>query len=157
MEEQVNKHRKNVMYDIGDHAWLSSKNIESTRPCKDLEDRQLGPYQIIGKVGSSYRLKLPSSMKIYNVFSPKYLRPYATDPLPGQHQEPPRPITTENGDEYTVDDILDSRKYRGRLQYKVKWNNLDRDDQWYYADKDEFANSQEVVNEFHRQYPEKPR
>ena len=39
MEKQVNKYRKNVIYDVGDHIWLSSKNITSTRPCKDLEDK----------------------------------------------------------------------------------------------------------------------
>ena len=92
-------------------------------------------------------------MKVHPVFSLKYLRPYTIDPLPGQYQEPPRPIVVNEGEEYTVDDILDSRRYRGRLQYKVKWSNLDRNDQWYYTDKNEFANSQEVVDKFHRRYP----
>ena len=59
-------------------------------------------------------------MKIHPVFSPKYLRPYTTDPLPGQRQEPLRPITVNDEEEYTVDNILESRRYRGRLQYKVK-------------------------------------
>lgn len=157
MRTQVNKHRKEVDYQVGNQVWLSSRNIKSTRPCKDLEDKQLGPYRVVQKVEASYRLQLPKSMKIHDVFSPKLLRPYARDPLPGQEQVPPRSITTEEGDEYEVDDIVDSRRYYGRLQYKVKWHNVDRDDEWYYADQDEFKGFQEVVEEYHKRYPRKPR
>ena len=157
MSHQANKHRKDVGYEIGDWVWLSSRNVKSTRPCKDLEDKQLGPYQVIGHAGTSYRLQLPISMKIHNVFSPKLLRPYASDPLPGQQQDPPRPVIIDDEEEWVVDDILDSRRYRGRLQYKVKWHGLDRDNDWYYADKDEFEGSKEVVDEFHKRYPQKPR
>ena len=157
-EVQVNKHRRDVTYEVDDWVWLSSRNVKTTRPCKDLEDKQLGPYQITAKVGTSYHLRLPVSMKhLHPVFSPKLLRPYPGDPLPGQHSEPPRPITIEDDEHWEVDDILDSRRYRGRIQYKVKWTDLDRDDEWYYADKGEFDGSEEVLDEFHKLYPSKPR
>jgi len=157
-EAQVNKHRRDVIYEVGDQVWLASGNIKTTRPCKDLEDKQLGPYPITAKVGTSYRLQLPRSMKhIHPVFSPKCLRPSPNDPLPGQHSEPPRPLVIEEDEEHwEVDDILDSRRYRGRLQYKVKWIGVDRDDEWYYADKGEFDGSEEVLDEFHKLYPNKP-
>ena len=96
-------------------------------------------------------------MKIKDVFNPKLLRPCSSDPLPGQHQELPRPVITEEDEQWLVDDILDSRRYRGRLQYKVKWYGLDRDDEWYYADKGEFDGSQKVLDEFHKRYPTKLR
>ena len=47
-------------------------------------------------------------------------------------------------DEYKVDDILDSRRRYGRLQYKVKWHGLNRDDKWYFANQGEFKSSQDV-------------
>lgn len=83
MRAQVNKHRKDVTYNVGDRVWLSSENIQTIRPCKTLEDKQLSPYRIIERVGASYRLKLPKSIKQHNVFSPQVLRSYASDPLPG--------------------------------------------------------------------------
>ena len=156
MQLQANKHRKEVSYNIGDKVWLSSKNIRSTRPCRSLEDKQLGPYEIIGKVGKAYELRLPKSMPIHNRFAPDLLQPYPNDPLPGQHQPPPQPVEL-GGDEWEVDDILDSRRHRGRLQYKVKWAQIDRDDEWYYADADEFKNAQDVTDEFHRRHPTKPK
>jgi len=97
IEVQVNKHRRNVIYEVDDWVWLSSRNVKTTRLCKDLKDKQLGPYQITAKVSTFYHLRLPVSMKhLHPVFSPKLLRPYSEDPLPGQHSESLRPITIED-------------------------------------------------------------
>lgn len=153
MRTEANKHRKDVTYNVGDRVWLSSENIQTIRPCKTLKDKQLGPYRIIERVGVSYRLKLLKSIKQHNVFSPQVLRPYASDPLPGQHQESSRPITDKKDQIWKIDDILESRRHYGRQQYKVKWHNEDRDDEWYYADGGEFDGAQDVVNEFHRRSP----
>ncbi len=156
-EAQVNKHRRNVTYEVDDQVWLASGNIKTTRSCKDLEDKQLGPYPITAKVGTSYRLQLSTSMRhIHPVFSLKVLRSYPNDSLPGQHAEPSRPLVIEDEKHWKVEDILDFRRYRGRLQYKVKWNGLDRDNEWYYADKGKFDGSEEVLNEFHKLYSNKP-
>jgi len=121
-EAQVNKHRRDVIYEVGDQVWLAFGNIKTTRSCKDLKDKQLGLYSITAKVETFYRLQLPRSMKhIHSVFSPKCLRPSPNDPLPRQHSEPPRSLVIEENEEHwKVDDILNSRRYRGRLQYKVK-------------------------------------
>jgi len=100
-EAQVNKHRRDVTYEVGDQVWLASGNIKITRPCKDLKDKQLGPYSITAKVGTFYRLQLPRSMKhIHSVFSPKYLRTSPNDPLSGQHPETPRPMIIEEDEEH---------------------------------------------------------
>ena len=157
MEAQANMHRKDVTYKEGDQVWLSSQNIKTTRPSKGLEDRQLGPYKVIKKVGSSYRLKMPSGWRGETVFHTKLLRPYANDPLPGQATPPPKAFHFPKGDEYEVDDILGSRRYYGKLQYKVKWSNVDRDDVWYYADAGQFDNAKGVVEEWHRRHPKEPR
>ena len=71
----------------------------------------LGPFKVSDKVGLSYRLELLSSMQIYNVFHPSLLRKAATDPLPGQQTEPPRPIIVDSQEEWEIDDILDARLF----------------------------------------------
>jgi len=122
IEAQVNKHRRDVIYEVGDQVWLVFGNIKTTRSCKNLKDKQLDLYSITAKVGTFYRLQLSRSMKhIHSVFSPKCLRPSPNDPLPGQHSELSRSLVIEEDEEHwEVDDILDFRRYRGRLQYKVK-------------------------------------
>lgn len=153
MEAQANMHRKQVEYDKGDKVWLSSQNIRTTRPSKSLEDRQLGPYEVIEKVGTSYRLRMPPHWKKETVFHSNLLRPFANNPLPGQAQPPPRAVSFRRGDEWDVDDIIASRRYKGRLQYQVKWTDEEDDDAWYYADQGEFDSAKDVVEEFHRRNP----
>ncbi|MBW0573426.1 hypothetical protein O181_113141, partial [Austropuccinia psidii MF-1] len=51
-------------FNPGDMVWLSSKNINSTRPTKKLSERWLGPFPILKKVSThGYHLKLPSQWK----------------------------------------------------------------------------------------------
>ncbi|MBW0524153.1 hypothetical protein O181_063868 [Austropuccinia psidii MF-1] len=49
------------VFNPGDMVWLSSNNINSTRPTKELSERWLIPFQILKKVSTpSYNLKLLS-------------------------------------------------------------------------------------------------
>ena len=85
---QVNKHRRPVDFVKGDKVWVSTKNWTSERPSQKLGYQNEGPYEIIGKVGHSYRLKLPDSNKLHDVFAPELLQKDLGNPLPGQHPEP---------------------------------------------------------------------
>ena len=157
MMNQANKHRKKVNYEIESKVFLDGRNIVTARPFKKLDDKMLGLFTNLGPVGSSYKLELPETMRVHDVFHPDLLRPAADDPLPGQKNEPPESIVVNDEDEWEIDDILDSRRYRRRLQYRVKWNDYDNDLNWYNADGDEFMNAQEVVDDFHIRYPNKSR
>jgi len=157
MMKQVNKHRKEVDYKTGSKVFLNERNIVTARSFKKLDDKMLGSFTNLGFVGSSYKLELPESMRVHDVFHPDLLRPAADDPLPGQKNEPSGSIVVNDEDEWEIDDILNSRRYRRRLQYRVKWNGYDNDLNWYNADGDEFMNAQEVVDDFHIRYPNKPR
>ncbi len=153
-EAQMNKHRRDVIYEVDDQVWLTFENIKITRSCKNLKDKQLDFYSITVKVETFYRLQLSRSMKhIHSMFSSKCLRPSSNDSLSRQHSEFSKSlIIEENEEHWEVDDILNFRRYRERLQYKVKWIEVDRDDEWYYVDKGKFDDSKKVLNEFHKLY-----
>ena len=75
--------------------------------------------EVLGPV--TYRLKLPTTWRIHNVFHAVLLRPYKENEVYGEnYTEPPPEI--ENGEEvYEVETILKHRK-RGRgYQYFIKW------------------------------------
>ena len=92
----MNKNRQDVTYKPGDMVFLSTKYLSTERPSKKLDHKQVGPfeviehpelfdrpYKVLEKVGSSYKLRLPESMKIFDVFHPSLLSLAHTDPLPG--------------------------------------------------------------------------
>ncbi len=157
IEAQMNKHRRDIIYEVDDQVWLVFENIKITRSCKDLKDKQLDLYSITVKVEIFYRLQLSRSMKhIHSVFSSKYLRTSSNNLLSEQHSELSKlMIIEENEKHWEVDDILNFRRYRERLQYKIKWIEIDRDDEWYYVDKEKFDDSKKVLNEFHKLYSNK--
>ncbi len=153
-EAQMNKHRWDVIYEVNDQIWLVFENIKITKSCKNLKDKQLNFYSITVKVETFYRLQLSRSMKhIHSVFSSKCLQSSSNDFLSRQHSEFFRSlIIEENEKHWEVNNILNFRRYRERLQYKVKWIEIDRDDEWYYVDKEKFNDLKKVLNEFHKLY-----
>jgi hypothetical protein len=153
-KNQADKHRREVDFTVGDMVYLLLKGYNTTRPNKKLDDQQAGPYRITMKVGNAYRLDLPPSMKIHPVFSPDKLRKAATDPLPGQYEDPPQAIEIDGHDEWEVEKIIAVRLHYSKLQYRVKWLGHDDDPEWYPATN--FRNSPVCLRDFHTQHPEAP-
>jgi len=56
--------------------------MKTGRLSKLLEDRILGPYKIIKRIGTSYRLELPLSIKRSKGFYISKLRLLTSNPLP---------------------------------------------------------------------------
>jgi len=105
----------------GDKVWLDSRNMK-TQYNKKMKPKQEGPFIIAEVLGPvTYRLQLPSSWKIHNVFHATLLRPYKENNIYGSNfPEPPMELKNEE-EVYEVDSIINHRK-RGRgYQYYVKW------------------------------------
>ena len=80
------------------------------------------------------------------------LDPFDDDALLGQQNLPPPPVIVDDKEEWHVEEILDSRIYRHRLQHLVKRVGFDRPD-W---EPTEGVNKLEAVDRFHQRYPKKP-
>ena len=52
-EHQVNLHRRDPDFDVGDKVWLSTKNLNLDRPSKKLGHQYLGQLRITNRVGWS--------------------------------------------------------------------------------------------------------
>ena len=152
------KHRKpDPNLKSGGMVWFLPRNVKTMRPSKKLDYKTMGEFKIIKKVGmSSYKLDLPASMKFYNTFHISLLEPYEDNKFPSQIQTPPPPIEIEGEPEYEVEEIIDSRLHRNKLQYRAKWTGYspEHDKTWYAAQN--FQNASIAIERFHSRYSRKP-
>ena len=114
-------YKKPLAYKIGNMVWLLTRNIKTNRPSKKLDHKMIGPYKVKKLVESSYRLELPHTMKIHDVFHPNLFWKVANDPLPGQRNSPLPPIVIDDKEKWEVDNILDAKRGRGKkMVFRVK-------------------------------------
>jgi len=93
-----------------------------THPTTKLCPKCYGPFQIIEAIGpTTYRLALPAQWKIHNMFHGSLLLPYHETKEHGCNFPEPAPELIEGQPEWEVEEILNSRWYRHKLQYLIKW------------------------------------
>jgi transposase InsO family protein len=153
----ADKRRLPHEFKIGDQVLLLRRNLKTARPLDKLDHRKLGPYTITEQINDvAFRLDLPSSLKIHNVFHVSLLEKYHANSIPNRIQEPPLPVIIADQEEFEVDQIVDSRKHRGRVQYLVHWKGYsDQDNTW--EPPENLTHSAELLQDFHHKYPDKPR
>jgi len=118
---------------------------------------RLGPFSVFEQINSvAYRLHLPQSMKIHRIFHVSLLKPYKTVDIQGRRQMPLPPIEVDNNEEFEVEEILDSRRRRNKLEYLVYWRGYDISERTWEPSRN-LANASAKVKVFHQQYPSKPR
>ena len=107
---------------------------------------------------NAYRLLLPASMKrLHPVFNVIKLTLAPENPIPGRVAPPPPPPELVDGEEeYLVEEVINSRMFRRRLQYLVKWEGYNVEhNTWEYAES--LDNAQDAIAEFHTKNPAAPR
>jgi hypothetical protein len=155
-KKQADRRRKDYPnFKVGDKVWLLRKNIATTRPCAKLDYKRLGPFKIAKLVGLvACQLELPPEFKIHNVFHVSLLEPYHENPIPERHQEPPALVEIEGQEEFEVQEVLDSKKIRGKLLYFVFWRGYPPSETTWEPARN-LVHAQDLVNRFHQWYPNK--
>ncbi|KAL5513317.1 hypothetical protein ACEPAH_3716 [Sanghuangporus vaninii] len=149
---------KSMEYEAGSKVFLDGRNIKTTRPTKKMDDKWFGPFEIVEKVGASaYRLKLPRTLRqVHPVFNEVLLKPAVEPSFESQQKPPPPPpVLVDDEEEYEVEEILDSRLHRGKLQFLIKW--VRYDEATWQPESDVGDNAKEAVDEFYRKHPGAPR
>jgi len=147
---------KVVVFEVADKVWPSTWHFWTTRPSKKLDYNRTGRYtesQIINQ--SAYELELPYTIRKHNVFHISLLNHY-TPPPAGQPPSEPQPTIVDDFDEWEVDRIIDSKWRDRKLHYLIQWAGYSYvRTSWEPAEN--LGTAQELVDEFHREHPRKPR
>src|SRR6266436_9695252 len=163
-QKNADKHRTEAPeLKIGDQAYVKVKFLRTRQPSKKLSEKNLGPFDVIGKPGThSVTLQLPCQFcSIHLVFHVSQLEPTQPNPFPLQQQPPLLPLQVDGETEYEVSEILDSKLDRhcrpdNRLHYLVHWmgyEGTDEETSWISAW--DLAHALELHKLFHQRYPNK--
>jgi hypothetical protein len=145
-------------YQAGDEVYLDTRNITTNRPTKKFDSRFIECK--IKKVldSHSYQLELPFEHGLmHDTFHPSLLKPKANNPLPGQTNPPPPPITIDESGEklWAVEAILDSELHKSfGFRYLVLWRGYDPEDQTWEPLRN-VVNARASILEFERRFPAK--
>ena len=110
-----------VPFKQGQKVWLDTRHVKTSYHSK-MSPKREGPFEIEEVLGPvTYRLQLPKTWKIHNVFHAILLRPYMENEVYGNNYPRPPPDLLEGEEVYEVESIVKHRR-RGRgYQYYVKW------------------------------------
>jgi len=122
---------------------------------KKLDDRWLGPFPVKRPIPPvNVELDLPGSMKVHPVFHIELIRKAPAEEIPERPAaERPPPVVDSEAPEWEVERILDSRRFRGKLQYLVKWKGYAKSDSTWEPENN-VSNAPRMLKEFHRAHPE---
>ena len=98
-----------------DKVWLDGRNLKIKAPSnsKALTLRRYGPYEVRKQMSPvTYCLKLPTLLKIHDVFHVDLLTPYYKTNEHGANYTQPPPKMIDGEEEYQVEEIIDERTHR---------------------------------------------
>jgi len=115
----ANKRRREREFDVGDWVFLSTANLKLQVLSKKLAPKYVGPLEIIEKLSSTaYRLDLPETWRIHNVFYVGLLKENRGSP---PEKRPRLPALVQDQEEFEVEEIQRHRKTNDGLRFLVKW------------------------------------
>jgi hypothetical protein len=133
----------------GNKVWLDARNLSIKTRSRKLSVRRYGPFEVLEKISPvAYRIKLPISMKIRNVFHVDLLIPYhETDAYGPAYSQPP-PELIDGQEEYEIEAIIADRVRRRRTQYLIKWLGYPESENSWVDAKD--LHAPEILAEYRR-------
>ena len=135
-------------------VWLEGKNLALPYQTLKLAPRRHGPFLITEQISPvAYKLALPPTWTIHDVFHASLLTPYRETSQHGANYTRPPPDLIEGEEEFEVEAVLNHR-YHGRsrrLQYLVKWRGYpDADNSWEPVDQ---IFAPELITRYHQRRP----
>jgi hypothetical protein len=132
----------------GDQIWLDACNLKIKTPFRKLSPWRYGPYPILEQLSPvTYRIKLPPSLPIKNVFYMNLLTLFHETKEHSQNYPQLLPEVINGEEEFEVEEIIDKHTYRKKKQYLVKWSGYPASDNSWVDAKD--LNAPQLLKEYH--------
>ena len=111
-----------------------------------------GPFKIEEVLGPlTYRLKLPESWRIHNVFHATLLRLYKENEIHGKNYPRPPPDIEDGEEVWEVESILKHRRRGREYEYFVKWAGYPITE-GLWEPKQSFSGAVNILNEYQQRH-----
>ena len=128
-KKYADKKRRELELQVGDEVLLSTKNLPvqvAAGGSRKLGPLYCGPFPVLEKLTSAYRLDLPPHMRVHPVFHVSQLKLYRKPEDTKRRYSKPGPVVTAAGEEeFEVEEIINHRKRRrGKkttIEYLIFW------------------------------------
>jgi hypothetical protein len=131
-----------------DQVWLDVHNLKIKTPSRKLSPWRYGPYPILEQLSPvTYRIKLPPSLPIKNVFHVNLLTLFHEIEEHGQNYLQPLPKVIDGEEEFEIEEIINKHTYCKKKQYLVKWLEYPASDNSWVNAKD--LNAPQLLKEYH--------
>jgi len=141
-------------FKLNDQVWLESKHLALPHQSKKLAPKRVGPFHITKVISPvAFRLDLPSSWRIHDVFHASLLMPYRETAAYGPNFIKPPPDLIDGEEEYEVEAVLNHRMFgrRRQVQYLIKWKGYPHSDNTW--EPSENVHADELISAYHKWRP----
>jgi len=90
---------------------------------RKLAPKYIGPFTIVAlaETPDTYRLNIPSALRMHNEFHTSRLKPWFCDPDPTRMSSIPPLIDDDGNEVYLVEAIVGRRVRNRKIEYRVRW------------------------------------
>jgi len=137
-------------FEIGNKVWLEGINIKRPYNSPKLSPKQYRPFEVVAKISQvAYKLSIPDTWQIHNVFHASLLTLYRETEEHGQNFMEPPPEIIEGEEEWEVEDIIAHQQFgrKKTMQYLVRWKGYTPAHDSWVDKKDLYA--QELIDKYH--------
>ena len=141
-------------FKIGQCVWLEATHLQLQHRKTKLAPKRYSPFNIIEEISPvAYRIELPMTWNIYNVFHSSLLSPYHENEVHGPNFTRPPSDLINREEEYEVEHVV-NHCYHGQsrqLQYLIKWKGyLESDNTWKSSDQ---VHTPDLLKDYHHLNP----
>ncbi|QRW22407.1 Retrotransposable element Tf2 protein [Rhizoctonia solani] len=141
-------------FEIGEEAWLDAKNMKLKTLSPKLTKQRLGPFKVTKRISNqAYRLELPPTMRIHNVFYMGLLSKVKRDKKRSFENWPP-PVTVDGEEEYKVKGITDMEERDGKWFFRVKWKGYGSEENTWEP-RENLKNAKKILEKFEKEMKKK--
>ena len=148
--------RRDHDFQVGDQVLLNAENIviaaDRSRRSQKLLPRFIGPYTIVEQHSPvTFRVELPPTMKIHDVFHVDRFRHYQPSPEALGQRAPakPEPEIIDGEEEYEAEEILEDKQRNNRREYLILWKGYPREDATWEPESN-LTNCKDLLREYKR-------